>query len=154
MDIALIFSGISLAVSISSLTVAIKSYNSSKKSLNLQNKVNEIELKLKEMELAEKEKPKTPCIEAEIKHISDMKYTIKIWNSGNSIARNIVVSWNNTKEITCLDENKMPFEFLEPQKDFELSVIILKSESCKLCITTEWEDSDGKKQKKEQWCDY
>lgn len=148
---ALSISGVSLLLSIVSFIVSIKSQR-------LQNKVNEIELKLKNYELTEKEKEqhKSPCIEARINHITKDKYKIKIWNSGNSIAKNVSASWDKNYKIINFDQEKMPFEFLEPQKSFELSISTLyglNGSPGKMKIITEWEDSNGEKGGKEQWCD-
>lgn len=149
MDIAaLVISGVSLLFSIISFAVSIKSQN-------LQDKVNEMELKLKKYELAEKEKEqqKAPCIEARINHIAKDKYKIKIWNSGNATAKNVTASWKKESRILFFDQEKMPFELLEPQKSFDLAISTYSGSPGKLCITTEWEDSDGQKHNKEQWCD-
>ncbi len=142
-------------ISAVSLAVAIVSFIISSKSQHLQDRVNEIELKLKEYELEEKEKEqhKAPCIEARINHIVKEKYKIKIWNSGNAIAKNVSASWNENDGVLFFDHEKMPFEFLDPQKSFELSISTYGRSPGKLCITTEWEDENGKKDSKTQWCD-
>ena len=144
-----------LAISGVSLIVAVISFIISRKSQHLQDRVNEIELKLKEYELAEKEKEqqKAPCIEARINHIAKSNYKIKIWNSGNATAKNVTASWDKGSQILFFDQEKMPFEFLEPQKGFDLSISTYIGSPSKLCITTAWEDSDGQKHSKEQWCD-
>lgn len=146
--LAVIISGVSLILS-------IISFLESKKSQNLQDKVNEIEYKLKEYELAEKEKQqkKTPCVEARIIHITKANYKIKIWNSGNASAKNVNVSWAKESGILFFDQEKLPFELLDPNKSFELAISTYPGASRKLCITTEWEGSGGEKQSKEQWCD-
>lgn len=144
-----------LVISAISLIVAIASFVISSKSQHLQDRVNEIELKLKEYELAEKEKAqqKVPCVEARINHVTKNNYKIKVWNSGNSIAKNVTASWNYSDGVLFFDNAKMPFEFLEPQKGFELSISTYSGSPRKLCITTAWEDGSGKKHSKEQWCD-
>lgn len=149
MDIA------ALTISAVSLVVAIVSFIISSKSQHLQDRVNEIELKLKEYELEEKEKEqhKAPCIEARINHVAKDKYKIKIWNSGNATANNVTASWDKESQILFFDQGKMPFEFLEPQKSFDLAISTYFGSPRKLCITTVWEDSDGQKYNKEQWCD-
>lgn len=145
---ALVISGVSLLFSIISFAVSIKSQK-------LQDKVNEMELKLKKYELAEKEKEqqKAPCIEARINHIAKGNYRIKIWNSGNAAAKNVTASWDKGSQIIFFDQEKMPFELLEPQKSFDLAISTYSGSPRKLCITTAWEDSDGEKHSKEQWCD-
>ena len=145
---------IAIAISGVSLILSIISFFASNKSRKLQDKVNEMELKLKKYELAEKEKEqqKAPCIEARINHIEKGNYRIKIWNSGNAAAKNVTASWDNGDQIICLEHEKMPFELLEPQNGFELAISTYCGSPGKLCITTAWEDSDGEKHSKEQWC--
>ena len=145
MDIvALVISGISLVLAVISFVISVKSQN-------LQNKVNEIELKLKKYELDEKEKQ--ACVEARIIHEIKNRYKIKVWNSGNSIAKNVVASWDTQKGIIFFDKEKMPFEVLEPQKSFELVITTYDGTPGKLQIKTEWEDEIGEKKEKLQWCD-
>ena len=146
---------IALGISAVSLLVAIASFIYSIKSQHLQDRVNEIELKLKEYELAEKEKEqlKAPCIEARVNHIAGDNYKIKIWNSGNSGAKNVTASWDKGSQIIIFDQEKMPFELLEPQKSFDLAISTYMGSPRKLCITTAWEDGDGERHSKEQWCD-
>ena len=149
MEIAAIaISGVSLLLSIISFVVSIRSRR-------LQDKVNEMELKLKEYELAEKEKKqhKAPYIEARINHITKGNYKIRVWNSGNAVAKNVTASWEKGTQIIFVDQEKMPFELLEPQKSFDLGISTYFGSPSKLCITTAWEDLDGKKYSKEQWCD-
>ncbi len=148
MDIAaIIISGVSLFI-------AIVSFILSTKSQYLQNRVNEIEIKLKEYELAEKEQQKSPCVDARIIHVSKTNYKVKVWNSGNSNAKNVKAFWDYSNSIIAFDKNKMPFELLEPQKGFDLSISLYSGAPSKLCITTEWEDENGKEFSKEQWCDF
>ena len=149
MELAAIF------LSILSLLLAIISFVVSFKSQRLQNRVNIIELKLKQYELdaKEKEQQKVPLVEARIVHVIKNEYKIKVWNSGNGIARSVSALWEPTDGIIFLDGNKMPFEFLEPQKGFELSIHTYYGAAGKLCITTEWEDETGKKHAKIQLCD-
>ncbi len=145
---AIVISGISLIVAIVSFIASIKSQH-------LQNRVNTLEYKLKQYELEEKEqeKKKNPCIEARINHISKDRYKIKVWNSGNTVAKNVMASWEEQDCMIFYDLEKMPFESLEPQKGFELSATIFFGAPRKLFITTTWENEEGEKQSKSQWCD-
>ncbi|MBQ0088816.1 MAG: hypothetical protein KBT27_05755 [Prevotellaceae bacterium] len=146
---ALAISGISLLLSIISVIASLKSQH-------LQDKVNQLELELKQLELAEKEKEqqKNPYVEARIIHVTGAKYKIKIWNSGNAVAKNVSASWEKNSPILFFDQEKMPFELLEPQKGFELTVSTYGGSPRKLCITTTWQNEEGKEQSKEQWCDF
>jgi len=146
---------VALVISAVSLFVAILSFIISSRSQHLQDRVNEIELKLKEYELEEKEKEqqKEPRVEARIIHIAKSNYKIKIWNSGNAVAKNVTASWDKGSQIIFFDKEKMPFEILEPQKGFDLAISVYDGSPRKLCITTAWEDELGEKHSKEQWCD-
>lgn len=146
---------VAIAISGISLIVAIVSFIASIKSQHLQNRVNELEYKLKQYELEEKEQEqqKAPCVEARINHITKGNYRIKVWNSGKSIAKNVTASWKDVNGILFIDRGKMPYEFLEPQKGFELSISTYMGAPGKLCITTSWETEDGEKHNKNQWCD-
>jgi len=145
---AFVFSAVSLALAMVSFFISIKAQN-------LQNKVNEMDLRLKQYELAEKEKEQesVSCVEASIIHEIKNKFKIRVWNSGNAIAKNVVASWDNSNGIIFLDKEKMPFEALEPQKSFELTINTYNGAPSKLCIKTEWEDENGEKKEKTQWCD-
>lgn len=125
------------------------------KSQHLQNRVNEIEIKLKEyqLEATERQQQKVPVVEVRIIHIVKNQYKIKIWNSENGVAKNVVASWDEITGIINFHKEKMPFELLEPQKSFELLIYVYDFHSHKLCITTEWENEQGEKNTKKQWCD-
>lgn len=142
---ALVISGISLLI-------AIISFVFSTKSQRLQNRVNEIEVKLKQYELEEKEQQKSSCVQARIIHVSKSSYKMKIWNSGNSNAKNVTASWDD-ESVVVLNRDKMPFEVLEPQKGFDLSIAVYDGMPGKVKIITVWEDEDGNSNNKEQWCD-
>ncbi|MBS5734262.1 MAG: hypothetical protein KHW87_06130 [Clostridiales bacterium] len=117
-----------------------------------QNKVEEIEEKLKKHELAQIEKE--ACVEARIIRVNNYKFKIKIWNSGKIIAKNVQVMLEVRKEnISFPDSEKLPFEELEPGKSFELEFSIYEYVPRKLQIKTEWEDENGNKKEKIQWCD-
>lgn len=145
---AFVFSAVSLALAIISFIISIKAQH-------LQNKVNAMELKLKQYELAEKEKEQAhvSCVEARINNIMKNKYRIKVWNSGNTIAKDIKVSWEPAEGILCFDTDKLPFDELEANKSFELAFSLYSGAPSKIYITTEWEDEKGEKQSKKQLCD-
>lgn len=146
--IALIISGISLLI-------AIVSFFYSLPAQKLQNKLNQMELKLKEYELAKKEKEnlKKACVEARVIKIAKGKYRLKVWNSGNETANNVIAEFNEESKIIIGDKEKMPFEILEPQKSFELWIIYHMGCANKFTITTSWEDLNGNKFSKSQMGD-
>lgn len=100
------------------MLIAVVSLILSLKPRRLQNKVNELEILIKKHEIEKIEKGKGPCIDVRIIHVSGTDYLIKVWNCGTDIARNISVTWDKMDNILCTDFNKMPFDFLEPQKNF------------------------------------
>lgn len=146
---AFIISCLSLALSAISIFFSLKSQR-------LQDKVNRIELQIKNLELEDKksQRIKKPCIEARACHFAGNRYKIKIWNSGTAVAKNILVAWEKNKGIIVFGSDKLPYEFLDPQKSFELDASTYDNASGKLCVTTSWEDENGEKHSKEQWCDF
>ncbi len=145
---------IAIVISAISLLVAVVSLRSSLKSQHLQDKVNEIDVKLKnyELEQIEKERQRNACVEVRIVSYGKTE-KMKVWNSGNETAYNVTASVNEESQIMILDNEKMPFEVLEPQKNFELILITHMGSASKLTVTTEWENKDGVKFSKQQLCD-
>ena len=147
---ALIISGFSLLVALVSFIVSIKAQQ-------LQNKVNSLELKIKQFELAEMEKAEAEksksCVEARMINISRGKYRLKVWNSGKRSVYNVVATIPNEYGITMINDDKMPYEFLDPQKGFEIPCVVYTGSSSKFLVITEWDDVEGTHHKKEQRCD-
>lgn len=147
---ALIIAGISLLVAIISLF-------KSSKAQRLQNKVNELELKIKQNELEriakEKESATIACVEARVINVGKGKYSLKVWNSGNATAYNVIAQFDGDVGIMILDEEKQPFEELEARKNYELILVTHFGSSSKFKIITEWTDSNGKHHKKTQMGD-
>lgn len=137
--IALVLSAISLVKSI--------------RGQKLQDRINEIEIKLKEYELLELEKKqnetKVQCVEARVVRISSDNYRMKIWNSGNSRVYNVSAKVEEGSNLILYD-SKMPFDYLDPGKNFEEPVIVYLGSADKFKIITFWEDEDGNKHQKEQ----
>ena len=147
---ALVISGVSLLLALVSFIVSIRAQH-------LQNRVNELELKIKEFELAERESAEAEknksCVEARMVRISKGKYRLKVWNSGNTSVYNVSATRPNEYGIMLYNDDKMPYEFLDPQKGFDIVSIVHMGSSSKFLVTTEWTDAAGIKQKKEQLCD-
>lgn len=137
--IALVLSAISLVKSI--------------RGQKLQDRINEIEIKLKEYELLELEKKqnetKVHCVEARVVRIPSNNYRMKIWNSGNSRVYNVCAKVEEGSNLILYD-SKMPFDYLDPGKNFEEAVIVYSGSADKFKIITFWEDEDGNKHQKEQ----
>lgn len=137
-----------------SLLIAILSFKDSKKAGKVKDRLNEIEEKLKKYELEEKEKEREEAskayIEARIYNVSKGKYRLKIWNSGKATAYNVdfVIPEENKAIIW---RQKVPFEMLESNKNFEEVVVVHSGTPSKFKLTTTWEDEHGSHFEKEQF---
>lgn len=135
------------------LALSILSYKDSRRINKVQTRLIEIEKELKKYELEEKEKERMEankaCVEARIVKVSKGKYVMKIWNSGKGTAYN--VDFEIPEECrSMVFRDKVPYEFLEPGKNFEEHVVASFSSSNKFKITTIWNDEQGDNHSKEQ----
>lgn len=140
-------------VPIIALSISIVSFLQSRKVSKVQLRLSELEEKLKRYELEEKERKlaesSKAIVEARIYNISKGKYKMKIWNSGQAIAYNI--NFSVPDELNgVVFRDKVPFEMLEPGKNFEEHIIVHTGVPHKFWLKTVWEDSDGKYFEKEQ----
>ena len=85
--------------------------------------------------------------------VASDNYYQDVCDTAIKIAKNIKVSYEN-HDLFCLDSDKLPFEFLEPSKSFELSLIIYTNSPRKVLVTTEWENEFNEKNTKTQLCDF
>lgn len=149
-------------IPIAAFIVSVIALKRSNKCLEIRVQLSEVEQKLQEYELAIKEyelhkifekenqeKAKAACIQARIYNISKNKYRLKIWNSGNLPAYNIIVDIPVEYGI-ILSKDKMPFEYLNPGKSFEEHVLIYVGASPKFKIMSTWENQNGEKFTNEQ----
>ena len=147
-----------IIISALSLLVAIISIMKSSKAQKLQNKVNEIELKLKEYELdkvtKEKEAANSALVQARIIRMGKGNYRLKIWNSGGGTAHNVTAKFEDDPNIIVMDLDKLPFEELEPNKSFELILIVHFGSAHKAKVLTEWDNTDGAHHSKSQMVDF
>ena len=147
-----------LIISALSLLVAIISIAKSSKAQKLQNKVNEIELKLKEYELdkvtKEKEAANSALVQARIIRLGKDQYRLKIWNSGGGTARNVTARFEDNPQIIMFDNDKMPFEELEPMKSFEVVLLVHRGSAHKAKVLTEWDNPEGVHSSKSQMVDF
>lgn len=135
------------------IVLSILSYKDSRKANKFRGRLNEIEEKLKKYELEDKEKERQEankaCVEARIMNVARHKYKMKVWNSGKAIAYN--VDFEIPPEYKgMIRRDKVPYEFLEPGKNFEEHVIVHSGTPNKLKLTTTWEDEEGTRYSKEQ----
>lgn len=111
----------------------------------------ELELKKRELEKieAEENEEKRAKIEARIIRISQGKYRMKVWNSGNATAYNVEVSIPEEYSVIIM-KDKMPFEYLEPGNSFEECVVIHMQSASKFKVISKWEDKMGNEFSNEQ----
>ncbi len=146
---------VAIIISAVSIVIAIISFCFSIKSQNLQDKVNELDIEIKKYDLRQKEdeNKREACVEARIIKISRNHYRMRVWNSGNASACNVVASIEEEANIAVYEKEKMPFEVLEPNKSFDVSVGVYMGSERKFKILTEWEDENGSNQTKSQFVD-
>lgn len=146
-----------LTIAAISLLVAVIALVKSSKAEKLQSRVNEMEIKIKEYELAriakEKADEKLSCVEARVITMGQGRHRLKVWNSGNTTVYGVTARFDGEPGIFIGDQDKQPFDELEPQKSYELVVILYGQHASKFKIITEWTDADGQKQSKAQMGD-
>lgn len=145
--------GVTYIVPLIALLLSIVSLCKSGKGQKLQVRVSELELKLKQYEVAELEKKKTEadlaCIEARVINISQGKYKLKVWNSGQATAYKVSAAVDKDANLMIMG-SKMPFDFLAAGKSFEEHLIVHGGTADKFKIVTTWEDAAGQSHQKEQ----
>lgn len=133
--------------------LSILSYRDSRKANKVQDRLYDLEEKLKNYELEEKEKEREEaskaCIEARVIKISKNNYRMKIWNSGKVTAFNVDFKIQEECKV-MIWRDKVPFEFLEPGKNFEENVLVHGGTANKFKVTTIWMDEKGISHSKEQ----
>jgi hypothetical protein len=135
------------------ILLSILSFRDSRKANKVRDRLNELEEKLKRYTLEEKEKEREQaskeCVDARIVNIAKNKYKLKVWNSGKATAYN--VDYEIPPEYNgIIWRDKVPYEFLEPGKNFEELVLVHNGTPRKFTITTTWEDEQGTKYSREQ----
>ena len=119
--------------------------------------MNELEIIIKKNELErinkEKEAASLTCVEARLITIGKGKHRLKVWNSGNATAYNVTAKFDGNAGIIILDNDKQPFEELEPRKSYELALITHYGSASKFRIITEWADANGEQHSKTQMDD-
>lgn len=135
------------------ILLSILSFRDSRKANKVRDRLNELEEKLKRYAIEEKEKEREQaskaCVDARIVNISKNKYKLKVWNSGKATAYNvdyeIPPEYNGT-----IWRDKVPYEFLEPGKNFEEHVLVHMGTPRKFTVIIKWEDERGNLHSKEQ----
>lgn len=138
---------------IAAFIVSLIALKRSNDTMKVQVQLSEVEEKLKEYELALKKhelekirakenEEKKANIEARIIKISQGKYRLKVWNSGNATAYNVRVTIPEEYNIIIMND-KMPFEYLGAGNGFEECVVIHMQSSTKFKVISMWEDETG-----------
>lgn len=81
------------------------------------------------------------------------KHRLKVWNSGSAPAYDVSAKFEGDPHIIIVDEEKQPYEVLEPKKNYELVLITHGGLACKFKIITEWTNANGDSQSKTQMGD-
>ena len=136
---------------IAAVLVSVIALIKSNKCTQVQVKLYDLALKKYELEKIEREvnREKKACVEARIIKISQGKYKLKVWNSGDVTAYNIDVEIPSEYNIILM-KDKMPFEYLEPGNGFEEHVVVHMQSSRKFKIICKWEDKNGEQHFNEQ----
>ena len=146
-----------LSIAAISLLIAVIALFKSSKAEKLQNRVNQMEIKIKEYELEriekEKEESESSCVEARVITIGKGKHRLKVWNSGNTTVYGVTARFDGDPGIFIVDQDKQPFDELEPGKSYELVIVPYGDYGSKFRLITEWTDLRGKKQSKSQMGD-
>lgn len=146
----LLFSGLAFFLSVIAMIRASKAEK-------MQNKINALELKIKQYELdriaKEQAEAELSCVEARVVTVGNGKHRLKVWNSGNTTVYNVSAKFEGDPNILVMDDEKQPFDQLDPRKGYELSLLVYSGSASKFKIITEWTDADGKTQQKSQMGD-
>lgn len=135
------------------IALSVLSYIDSRKAKKIQNRMNTLEEKLKNYALediqeAREEKTKA-CVEARVIEISQKKYRIKFWNSGKATA--FKVDFETPSEYkNLIYKDKVPYEYLEPNKSFEEIILVHGGTPKKFEVITKWENENGDFNSKKQ----
>lgn len=140
---------------IAAFIVSLIALKRSNETMKVQVQLSEVEEKLKNYELelkkrelekieAEENEEKIAKIEARIIRISQGKYRMKVWNSGNATAYNVKVDIPQEYNIMVM-KDKIPYEYLEPGSNFEEYVVVHGGSATKFKIISTWEDEKANK---------
>lgn len=108
--------------------------------------INSYQLKqLREEEQANKKAD----IRAEISQNTKGSRTLRIWNNGRAIARNIRLTGLSVKGLVLMDRNIFPYHTMAAQDSVEIKFLL--SESLReLTLTFIWDDEFGVNREKQQ----
>ncbi|MCH5165887.1 MAG: hypothetical protein J1G01_05750 [Clostridiales bacterium] len=123
------------------------------KANRLQNRVNELDAKIKKYELdkiqKEKEEEKTFELGATIVKIGK-RFRLRVYNIGKRTAYN--VSARIEGDNIMLSTGKMPFDELEPQRNFEETLLFYDKAPRKFRVIITWQDENQQEYNRTQMC--
>lgn len=141
-------------LSIAAFVVSIIALLQSSKAQKLQNRINEMELRIKQNEIEKIEQEKAQatraCVETRIVSLGQYKHEIKVWNSGNAPAYDVIVRFDEEANVYMHDKGIQPFEELLPMKNYTIPLFIPDGCARKVRIVIEWTETNGKHQRKVQ----
>ncbi len=137
--------------------ISLISLRSSSKAQKLQNRINKLELLIKQNEAEkieiEKKNANHASIGARIIPIGLNKYQLKVSNSGEAIAYNVIARFDGNPYIYIIDKGKQPFDELHPRENYTLPLVVPDGAATKVKIITEWTDASGQTQIKTHMTD-
>ncbi len=136
-------------MSMLSLLVSVIAIARTFRTQRLQDRLNELEIVIKNDQVENLNKEKNACIEARIYQVTKGSLNMRVWNSGNAIARNINVEFEEGTEVVNMAPDLLPYEELEPSKSFDIPLCGFDGMKSKFYVITYWEDdnkSDSKRQ--------
>ena len=138
-------SSLSLIFSIISF---ILNYRLSKRDEKRTEQLSELQLRLHELQLKKEEEAaeQRASSKVEARHVPvGLKgHRIRISNTGGTVVTNVTCTYDESNGPCVLDQDKEPFERLEPGDSFDEGTIFASGTPSKFIIVTHWVDSDGK----------
>ncbi len=138
-----------LVISILALAASVYTYfKHDKKLKDQERKINEYQLKQIEKENLNSKKA---AIRGNIvKGIKMSNRTLKVYNSGRAIARNIRIEGMNVRGVFHRADEFLPYELMNPQDYTEISIHLAVGHPAKIKLKYIWDDESGKNNEFEQ----
>lgn len=131
-----------LAIALSVLAISISVYTMAcqkRKIQTLERKIGEYESSTPESQWIEPLKAK---VRAQPVRTNPGSYTIRIFNVGPSIARNVKIEFNPRVYNDLIDMDKFPYPSLKPQDSTEVYLTMHKDLSGTVGIKMQWDDEN------------
>ena len=146
----IVISSLSLVVAVISF---ILNYRLNKRDKDRNERLAELQVRLNELQLQREEaiakRRSSSIVEARHVLIGLKEHRIRISNTGGTVANNIRCSRGENAESYFLNQEKEPFERLEPGESFDEVVFFVSDTPSKFTITTHWVDALGEQHSQE-----